>query len=302
MASILEAQEDQAIDYHHSQMNETDLLSSVEQLAIQMGMKTDDLRYFEELSPYLILDGHRSGVKGENSNPFYGYIEGAYFSLKFAILLKKLGCKESTFLIHTLRNYKTQERMANIFGGIQKIGKEFIKQAAEQDIKLQYFGKEVHSEYMLAPLINAAELVTSKNDGFKLNYITNYSEEWGIENIEELADLPQISVVGRFTKGHYSGANLPGKITTSNFIYIQQASISSNWANDELLVLALSLLKSHLSLKGNVGGKVYENDEKDEIFLQREEEAIFQNYNLTYGKVKKRIISFAQEGPFQITC
>lgn len=81
------------------------------------------------------------------------------------------------------------------------------------------------------------------------------------ENLEEIEDLPEISVIGRFTKGHYSGAGIPGKASKANFTYIQQASIAENWSDEQMIVLILRLLKSHIALNGFVGGKSYENGE-----------------------------------------
>ena len=268
-----------------------------------LDMTFDDLLYFEELSPYLILDGHRSGSTSDNMSD--GYVEGAKFSLRFAAILKKLGAKRASFLIHTLRNYKTEDRMTAIFDAVNDVGKKFIKAAVKYDIKLKYYGKDVRTTYALSKLVNAAEHYTMDLEGFELNYLTNYSEEWGIKNMDLIDDLPEINVIGRFTKGHYSGANIPLKSPKANFIYIQQASIDKNWTDNEMIILALSLLKSLLGIRGTVGGKTYSRGEKENIYLAREVDLYEGKYNLSYllmDKIKanKRITSFTPYGPVTI--
>ncbi|MHA2089499.1 MAG: hypothetical protein ACW98K_01465 [Candidatus Kariarchaeaceae archaeon] len=265
----------------------------------QLGMALDDLQYFPEVSPYLILDGHRTGIADSDGNPARGYIEGAIFSLRFAQVLKDFGGTKATFLIHTLRNYKTMDRMHAIFDAVENVSKQFIETTYRSGIHLRYFGKGVHDEYALADLINAAEKMTKDCDEFDLNYITNYSEVWGMENVKEIVDIPDISVIGRFTKGHYSGANIPGHTNQANFIYIQQASISENWSDEEMIMLALSILKSHLSLKGFVGGKSYGDGELNEIREAREELMWEEKYT-TNEFATKRIISYNPKGPITI--
>lgn len=268
-----------------------------------LDMTIDDMKHFHDLSPYLILDGHRSGSTSDNMSD--GYVEGAKFSLRFAAILKKLGAKRATFLIHTLRNYKTEDRMTAIFDAVNDVGKNFIKAAIKHDIRLRYFGKDVKTTYALSDLVNAAEMATNDLEGFELNYLTNYSEQWGYENLDEIESLPEINVVGRFTKGHYSGANIPMKSPKANFIYIQQASIDKNWSDQELILLGLSLLKSYIAIKGVIGGKSYSKGEKEDIYHAREVELYEANYNLSYllskkMKPSKRITSFTSYGPVTI--
>ena len=268
-----------------------------------LDMTIEDLKYFKELSPYLILDGHRSGSTSSNMSD--GYVEGAKFSLRFAAILKKLGATKASFLIHTLRNYKTEKRMTAIFDAVNDVGKKFIKAAVKQDIKLRYYGKDVRTTYALSELVIAAEMATEKLSGFELNYLTNYSEEWAIDNLNMIEALPEINVIGRFTKGHYSGANIPMKSPKANFIYIQQASIDKNWTDEELILLGLSLLKSYMGIKGVIGGRSYSSGEKQEIYHAREVDLYEGNYNLSYlisNKLKpsKRITSFTSYGPVTI--
>jgi hypothetical protein len=292
-----ETQQQQGI---HEQVSETN--AALIPMLHDLELSIEDLLYFRELSPYLILDGHRTGVKNEDASPAHGYVEGAIFSLRFACVLKKLGAQRSTFLIHTLRNYQTMDRMEAIFDAITDVGKKFISRAYEENIRLQYYGHEVHENYAMANIINAAENITENCNEFELNYLTNYSEQWGVEHQSQLDCLPDINVIGRFTKGHYSGANIPGHTNAANFVYIQQASISENWSDEELLWLALSLLKSHLSLKGFVGGKSYNSTEKAEIRETREVRLWEDNYSsrAADGNYHKRIVSFSPRGPITI--
>ncbi|MHA2168653.1 MAG: hypothetical protein ACXAB7_01945, partial [Candidatus Kariarchaeaceae archaeon] len=248
---------------------------------------------------YLILDGHRTGIADSDRNPARGYIEGAIFSLRFAQVLKDFGGTKATFLIHTLRNYKTMDRMHAIFDAVENVGKQFIETAYRSGIHLRYFGDDVHSGYALSKLVNTAEQMTKDRNEFELNYLTNYSEVWAMENVSKIQDVPEISVIGRFTKGHYSGANIPGHTNQANFIYIQQASISENWSDEDLIFLALSLLKSHLSLKGFVGGKSYTDDEKEQIREARENLMWEEKYTIN-EYVTKRIISYNPKGPLTI--
>lgn len=283
-----------------SDIHQTSTLDLLSRLLSSMDMTYQDLTYMEELSPYLILDGHRTGVQGEHEMS-HGYIEGAIFSMRFAKIMQELGAKKITFLIHTLRNYKTMDRMSAIFEGVEQIAEQFIQTARESDIRLRYYGHDVHDGYALSKPVKLAEHFTMHCESFELNYLTNYSEQWGVEHQNELEYLPEINVIGRFTKGHYSGANIPGHTNEANFIYIQQASISENWSDEELIVLALSLLKSYLSLKGFVGGKSYTPEEKEEIKRKREFEAHTDYFDLTNPeKRSKQIMSFSPMGPITI--
>ena len=265
-----------------------------------LNMSVEDLKYMQEVSPYLILDGHRTGMSNSEDDLSLGYIEGAFFSLRFAKIIQMLGVKKATFLIHTLRNYKTQDRMDAIFEAVNSVGKQFIKQAFTSDIRLKYYGSGVHETYTLASIINKAEALTKFCQSFELNFFTNYSEEWAIKNLEKIESLPEISVIGRFTKGHYSGASIPGHTSKANFIYIQQASISKNWSEKDLITLSLLLLKSHLALRGFVGGKSYSKGEKEEIHQAREIQLWEERYNIAEEKPSKRIQSFTPMGPITV--
>jgi len=265
-----------------------------------LNMTVDDLKYMKELSPYLILDGHRSGMEDSEEDMSAGYIEGAFFSLRFAKILEILGGKKATFLIHTLRNYKTQDRMEAIFEAVNSIGKQFIKQAFTSDIRLKYYGSGVHDTYALSNIIKKAETLTKFCKSFELNFLTNYSDDWAIQNLDQIESLPEISVIGRFTKGHYSGASIPGHTSKANFIYIQQASISKNWSDMELITLSILLLKSHLALRGFVGGKSYSDGEKEKIRQAREIGLWEEKYHLFEEKPSKRVQSFSPMGPITV--
>jgi len=267
----------------------------MDRLDMDMSLLTE----LPKLSPYLILDGHRSGMKG--GAEMQGYMEGAKFSLKFAAIFKMMGGRQSTFLIHTLRNYKTSGRMRSIFDAVKTYGVDFIRTAHNMDVRLRYYGKDVHTTYSLANLVNKAEHITKENYGFDLNFVTNYSERWGIENVDKLFTLPEINVVGRFTKGHYSGATLVTKQDAANFISIQQASISKNWSSSEIVMLILSLLKSYAGLKGFVGGKTYSDEEKEQIYQAREEDLWMGEYIMDLGgKSWKSITSYEPRGPVRV--
>jgi len=291
-----------AVSYNSLEYETTTVSSETEILEFcmeQIGIQPEDLQYIGELSPYLILDGHRTGVKNQLLDTSHGYVEGAKFSMRFAKIFQKIGGKQVTFLIHTLRNYATMDRMNSIFSAVEDIGKKFIFHAEESGIKLRYYGKDVRTSYFLADLINQAEIHTRDCQDFSLNFLTNYSEEWANQNIQELDDLPNINVIGRFTKGHYSGAGIPGHADRSNFMYIQQASVSENWTDQEIIVLILSLLKAHLALKGYVGGKQYLEEER-ELIRQNREENLFEDVIKMTSHPHKRLTSFTPHGPLTV--
>ncbi|MHA1910459.1 MAG: hypothetical protein ACTSYA_02075 [Candidatus Kariarchaeaceae archaeon] len=267
-----------------------------ESLASYFGISVRDLSYFKELTMYTILDGHRSGVTQEMDLSF-GYIEGAMFSIRLAKILKELGAKEQVTMIHTERNRKTGKRMKAIFAGIKEIASQFIASALENEIQLKYYGKNVHSTYELAKICNLAENVT-KNGTFKLHYIMNYSEEWAQENKEKIQDIPEISTIIRFTKGHLGGVWLPNKANQSNFIYTQNASVSDNWSDEQLIAFCLIALKSHLDVKGVIGGRQYTADEREQIYQERELNLFKREVEVPkLGFLSKRSISFSSVGP-----
>ncbi len=263
----------------------------------KIGISTSQLyQLTPKIVPYLILDGHRTGVE---KTGVHGYKEGALFSLRLARQLKLLGYRKVAFLIHTKRNRKTPERMKAIFQAIKEIFDDFIELANQYDIRLIYHGEGIYTTYELRTEILKAEWETQHNAGIEVHYITNYSEEWAIKNPERLFHIPEINVAARFTKGHLSGAYIPSRMQKSAFIYVQNASVSSRWTNVQMQTLGLIIARAYLDNQGYIGSKIYKESERDVIRRKREEELFQENivaFEDPTARPKKAII-FNPLGP-----
>lgn len=266
------------------------------QLLPYLGLTEKDLELFSELTIYSILDGHRSGVPSDYPLK-YGYMEGAVFAIRWAKILQVLGANKQVFMVHTERNRKTSERMGAILGGIKEIAGYFIGTALEAGIRLHYSGRGVHDSYELAPIIQTAEGVT-EHGTFNLHFMLNYSEEWALNNQEEISKLPDITTVIRFTKGHLGGVWIPTKANYASFIYCQNASVSNNWTDAQIIFLSLLALKSYIINNGTIGSRTYNKNERSGIYEQREISLVQGWIPVHIGTgLPKRSILFFSEGP-----
>ena len=119
-----------------------------------------------------------------------------------------------------------------------------------------------------------------------------------LDNKEKLQEIPEISTIIRFTKGHLGGVWVPNKANQSNFIYTQNASVSDNWSDEQLIAFCLIALKSHLDVKGVIGGRQYTADERDQIYQEREMNLFKRDVEVPkLGFLSKRSISFSSVGP-----
>lgn len=272
---------------------------AVIELAERIGLQENQLSRFAELSPYLILDGHRTGFKGHADDPVGGYVEGAIFSIRLSQILQSMGSRQATFLVHTLRNYATPARMAWMFEAAHRVGDDLIRQSCEGDVRLRFFGQDVRTSYELAPFVQRAESATAECGSFTVNYLANYSDDWAAEHRNAIRELPEVNVICRFTKGHYSGAGIPGHAQEANFVYVQNASVAMNWSAEELQVLAVALLRAHVSLSGFVGRKSYDDGERETIGVERDVLLHEEHVRLS-SEPRKRVISFTSTGPLKI--
>jgi len=276
--------------------NYTNALDIARELLPYVGLTEEDLELFSELVVYSILDGHRSGLPS-NYPLKYGYIEGAVFAIRWAKILQSLGANKQVFMIHTERNRKTEERMAAILGGIQEIAGYFIGTALEAGIRLHYNGHGVHDSYELSPIVETAEGITS-NGTYDLHFLLNYSEEWAVRNLEEVQKIPDFTTIVRFTKGHLGGVWIPTKANYASFIYCQNASVSNNWSDVQLIFLSLLALKSYIVNNGTIGSRQYARNEREEIYERRELNAAHGWVPVYLGNsLPKRSIMFFSEGP-----
>ncbi len=270
-------------------------------LYARIGVNESQMRRFaREVTPYLILDGHRTGIQKVGTQ---GYKEGALFSLKFASILKEFGFTKVVYMIHTTRNRKTPERMKLIFDAIRNVFPVFMDLANEEDIRLIYHGKDIYTTYELAEEILQAEWATQHNAGIEVHYLTNYSEEWAINNPQELYRIPTINVAVRFTKGHISGAYVPHRMERAPFVYVQNASILSRWSDIQLHALAIILMRSFIENSGFIGSKMYKEEERELIMHRREEELYEENIDatdITKHGFKKKAVIFTPYGPVKI--
>ena len=258
----------------------------------------DISKYFDSFVPYLYLDGHRSSDSGISDSEKYN--SGFNFFLRFGQIMQKLGFKQMVTMVHTSRNCFVNGRLASIIAAIRENfahSNEYIKASTFKlygDIDL--YKKIGHKDfYRFLTGINNKK---KKKASFQHHILINYSEEWALNNLNSLNQMPDISSVIRFTKGYVSGGWIPNKMRETTFIYSQIPSVSEYWTDEALTTLIYISLNNWSLMKQYIGKKEYENGEKDFIHKERDLNlGLFKNKLKIKSAMHNRIIAFGIFGP-----
>ena len=248
--------------------------------------------------PYLYLDGHRSGSKGISDSD--GYKNGYLFFVRFGRILKQLGFKQMVTMVHTQRNFSSKERIDTILTAIKNNfddKDEFIKNSAFKIYgDTNSYKQNGHTDfYKFLSNINNGPSV---NQNFTHHILINYSEEWGLKNLQKINCIPEISSVIRFTKGFVSGGWVPIKMQRTSFIYSQIPSISEFWSDESITALILISLNTWIATKEFIGTKSYCKNEKEVSHLKRDLELSKDTIKLNIqSPMHNRIIAFGINGP-----
>ena len=254
--------------------------------------------YCDSFVPYLYLDGHRSSKAGLTDSEKYS--SGFNFFLRFGQIMQKLGFKQMVTMVHTSRNCYVHGRLDSIIKAILENfdhSHEYINSSVFRlygDIEL--YKKTGHKDfYSFLSKINKKR---EKNPSFQHHIMINYSEEWALNNLNMIKQMPDISSVIRFTKGYVSGGWIPNKMRETTFIYSQIPSISEYWTDEALTTLLFISLKNWSLMKQYIGKKEYKNDEKELIHKERDLNlGIFRNKLKIKSVMHNRIIAFGIFGP-----
>ena len=254
--------------------------------------------YTESFVPYLYLDGHRSSNAGITDTEKYN--SGFNFFLRFGKIMRNLGFKQMVTMVHTSRNCYVKGRLDSIISAIQE-NFDYSNECIENAIFKLYGDIELYKKigrkdfYSFLTGINNKK---KKNPSFRHHILINYSEEWALNNLNKLKQMPEISSVIRFTKGYVSGGWIPNKMRETTFIYSQLPSVSEYWTDEALTTLLYISLKNWSLTKQYIGKKEYKNDEKELIHKERDLNlGLFRNKLKVKSIMHNRIIAFGIFGP-----
>ena len=243
--------------------------------------------------PYVYLDGHRSACLDSDKD---GYVEGIKFFFRFAEIAKKKGVKHIVVMIHTERNQQKR---------INSVSKAILRQAVGigfegLNFAFNFYGNlDRYNKSIIKYAVKLGAL--SKHIGSTtttIHMMLNYSENWACDNLDKLTDLPEISSVIRFTKGHYSGGWIPLKMQKTTLVYVQNPSVSFLWKNEDISKLIDISFDNWKTISRVVGQSEYSENQKKEIKKQRDDN-LFIEYDISSLKQNKtkRIIVFGELGP-----
>ncbi|MEJ2617910.1 MAG: hypothetical protein P8Z35_23345 [Ignavibacteriaceae bacterium] len=265
----------------------------------QSDFKDIDLNnYSESFVPYLYLDGHRSSNAGITDSEKYN--SGFNFFMRFGQIMRKLGFKQMVTMVHTSRNCYVKGRLDSIIAAIQKNfdhSNEYINTST-----FKFYGDiELYKKIGYKDFYRFLTGISNKkknNSSFKHHILINYSEEWALNNLNMLKQMPDISSVIRFTKGYVSGGWIPNKMRETTFIYSQIPSVSEYWTDEALTTLLYISLKNWSLMNQYIGKKEYKNDEKDLIHKERDLNlGLFKKKLKVNNIMHNRIIAFGIFGP-----
>lgn len=274
-------------------MRQTNNISKVIEKTIDLlGIKSFWLDEITKFVPYVYLDGHRTG--NPNKSNIEAYTSGIEFYSRFVAIAHTLGIKDVVVMVHTRRNSSNPNRIKSVYKAIH----DYPYKSQLGNI---YTYGNTNDSYVSPDLKKRIDEITSVNEkpNVKLNshILLNYSEEWAINNLDEIKFIPNISTIIRFTKGYYCGGYIPLRMEKSTFVYCQNASVSSFWADDSISNLILVAFANWFKMRSMIGNKIYTDSEKKTIFHQRE-------YNLQIREQKcdmaekpqKRLMTFDEIG------
>lgn len=250
----------------------------------------------KELSIYELTDGERTSTDFSGWEP---YFDGGLFITRMCHFLSILGSRHLTVLT-TGEGHKARDNYPDILKAL-KICMDFYSNNLPQ-YKMKFIINQEslnsHEKEFVEKLRKIEEKTAANNGDFTEYVLINYSTDWAITHPNEFGKLPNSNVIVKHTKGQVNdGLWLPGKLKGNSFCYVQQASTSVNWTDDEIIALLAIALRTMILHKGLQYAKQYENEaERNYIRQEREIKMHFVHEKLTKSP-RKRIVIFSHLGP-----
>ncbi len=265
---------------------------SIQQVAKLFG-QTEIPKEIDQFVPYFYLDGHRTGAARLGMTSAQGYANGADFFYRIVAAASSIGINNCVAMIHTKRNQKS--RVDNVSEAISSSADLVFRNILKYNHR--FYG-DLTDQIELHAACAFLEKMEQKSD-VSCHLLINYSEKWAIENFDCVEPIPKISSVVRFTKGNISGGSIPSKMDNSVFVYVQNASMSISWSDEQIVYLLLIQLFNWSATNQYIGNKEYSEGEAEMISKAREENLLVKEYDLS-GEIKstekKLVLTFNETG------
>ena len=261
--------------------------------------KEDLDKHSSTFVPYLYLDGHRSSCIGENE--VGRYKSGFNYFLRFTEILKSLGFKQLVSMVHTHRNFQVGGRIESVKVATQESIVSNIEQLKSSNINF-YGDLELYKENGFNDFYKQLKSMShnSLDSLFNHHVLINYSEKWALENLNKIDQIPEVSSIIRFTKGHVSGGWIPLKMQETTIIYSQIPSVSEFWSDDGIVTLILIAFTNWMKMKDFIGQKSYIENEREKIHKIRDIDLNYTKIELSLNSPNcNRIITFDSVGPIE---
>jgi hypothetical protein len=253
-----------------------------------------DKTRIRDLVVYELTDGTRTST---DLDGWEAYFDGGIFVLRLFHLLSLLGTRYA-YVLTTGEGHQKRDNYQDIIKSLEKQIDVYSDYVEKNNMRLRFvanvptlarFSKFVRT-------LRQLEKKSSKNNGLTSFVLINYSADWAYRT-GALKDLPNANVIIKHTKGQVNeGLWLPDKLHNNSFVYVQNASVSTNWTDKQLIYLIAVALRSMLFHQGQQYQKVYKADEKNFIRKMREQKRIFVHKKLE-KRPDKRVIMFSNLGP-----
>jgi len=251
----------------------------------------------KDLVIYELTDGTRTST---NLKGWGAYFEGGMFVLRLTHILNHLGCK-NFYVLTTGAGHRRRDNYEDILRAVKKVIFDVFRiYSIKNNIKLKFVGdiENISSEEFrdFSESLKLIERETSQNKGLVVHILIDYSFDWAIKS-PEYKKLPGANVIVKHTKGQVNdGLWLPWKLQNNSFVYVQNASMSCNWSDRDIIWLVCISLRSMLLHEGLQYVKSYTEAEAEEIKLLREEKLSMIHKRLEQ-EISKRVIIFSPIGP-----
>ena len=262
-----------------------------EQYCKKLSINMDEIK---NLVIYELTDGTRTSMDAKG---WENYFDGGIFILRLFHMLSVLGSKHA-YVLTTGSKHQLRDNYHEIVEALKKQVDIYREFSEKQNIKLKFVAdfSSLKSKENFIKDIKKLEAYTSKNTGLTAHILINYSSDWAHKN-RDFKNLPNANIIIKHTKGQVNeGLWLPGKLHNNGFVYAQNASVSRNWSDDQILWLIALSLKSMIAHKGKQYTKSYEEGEAEKIRELRENKLYMVHRKLKW-KPNKRVIIFNDFGP-----
>lgn len=250
----------------------------------------------KDLVIYELTDGTRTST---NLKGWEAYFEGGLFILRVTHILNHLGCK-NFYVLTTGIAHRKRDNYKEIMMAVKKVIFEvFRPHSIENGIKLKFIGdiegiSFEGSEFLKS--LKSIEMETSQNKGLVVHILIDYSFDWAVKS-KEYKKLPNANTIVKHTKGQVNdGLWLPWKLQNNSFVYVQNASMSMNWSDINIIWMICIALRSMLLHEGIQYSKSYSEREAEEIRELREDR-LFMVHKRLEPEISKRVIIFSPVGP-----